>query len=194
MSGGHGHGPEVEHGSTHNKKIALLIAILALVLAVSETMGKSAQTGAISYNVEAANLWSFFQAKTIRMTTVRTAAETAEVQLPAVTDTKLREAMNGRIGEWKKTAARYDSEPETQEGRKELSARAKAAEAKRDRAMAAYHHFEVASGMTQIAIVLASAAIITGVSVLVWIAGALGIVALVFCMIGLVAPTAVHLF
>jgi hypothetical protein len=98
------------------------------------------------------------------MTTVRTAVETAETQLPVVTDPKLREALNGRIGDWKKTAARYDSEPETQEGRKELSARAKAAEAKRDRAMAA------------------------------WIAGALGVVALAFCVIGLAAPTAVHLF
>jgi hypothetical protein len=82
----------------------------------------------------------------------------------------------------------------TQEGRQELSVRAKAAETKRDRAPAAHHHFEVASGATQIAIVLASAAIITGVSVLVWIAGALGVVGLGFCVIGLVAPTAVHLF
>ena len=33
-----------------------------------------------------------------------------------------------------------------------------------------------------------------GVSVLVWIAGALGVVGIVFCAIALVAPTAVHLF
>jgi len=168
--------------------------VLALVLALAETLGKGAQTGAISYNIEASNLWSFFQAKTIRMTTLRTAAETAETQLPVVADLRVREALEQRISDWKKTAARYDSEPETQEGRKELSARAKISETKRDRALAAHHHFEVASGMTQIAIVLASAAIITGVSVLVWIAGALGVVGLAFCLIGLVAPTAVHLF
>jgi hypothetical protein len=194
MAGGHGHGPDHGHGSTENKKIALLIAVLALVLALAETLGKGAQTGGLSSNIEASNLWAFFQAKTIRMTTVRTAAESAEAQLAAVADPQTRETIAKRISDWKATAARYDSEPETQEGRKELAARAKVAEGKRDRALAAHHHFELASGVMQIAIVLASAAIITGVSVLVWIAGLLGIVGLAFCAIGIVAPTAVHLF
>jgi Domain of unknown function (DUF4337) len=193
MSGGHGHDPAHE-GGPHNKKIALLIAVLALVLAFAETLGKGAQTSALSYNIEAANLWAFFQAKTIRLTTVRTAAETAEAQLLGVADPRVREAMERRVGDWKNAAARYDSEPDTQEGRKELSARAKASETKRDRALAAYHHFEMASGAMQIAIVLSSAAIITGVPVLVWIAGGLGLVGLALCMIAIVAPTAVHLF
>jgi len=103
-------------------------------------------------------------------------------------------AHGGGVDTWKKTAARYDSEPDTQEGRKELAARAKAAEDRRDRALAAYHHYEVASAAVQIAIVLASAAIITGVMALAWIAGALGLVAVAFSLIALVAPTAVHLF
>ena len=42
--------------------------------------------------------------------------------------------------------------------------------------------------------VLASAAIITGMTVLVWIAVGLGIVGVVFCGIGFFAPMAVHLF
>jgi hypothetical protein len=193
MSGGHGHDLGHEGGS-QNKKIAMLIALLALVLAISETLGKGAQTDALTSNVEASNLWAFFQAKTIRMTTLRTAAESAETQLPILADPTVRAAMEKRVSDWKTTAARYDSEPETQEGRKELSARAKVAETKRDRSLAAYHHFEMASGATQIAIVLASAAIITSVSVLVWIAGVLGIVGIAFCAIALVAPTAVHLF
>ncbi len=72
-----GHGP---HLDPENKKIALLIAVLALVLAFTETLGKSAQTAALNYNVEASNLWSFFQAKTIRLTAVRTAAEMLAAQ------------------------------------------------------------------------------------------------------------------
>jgi hypothetical protein len=43
---------------------------------------------------------------------------------------------------------------------------AHAAEAKRDRAEAAYHAYELSSGLLQIAIVLASVAIITGGSIL----------------------------
>ena len=93
---------------------------------------------------------------------------------------------------WKKTVERWDSEPETGEGRKELAARAKEAEQKRDRSLAAYHHYEVASGSVLIAIVLASSSIITGIAALVWVAGALGVVGVVFCGIGFFAPLAVH--
>lgn len=182
------------HIDPSNKKIALLIAVLALVLALSETLGKGAQTSALALNIEASNLWAFFQAKTIRMTTVRTAAETFETEAPGRSKAQVREAMEKKAADWKRTAARYDSEPETQEGRKELAARAKAAEEKRDRSLAAYHHFELASAAVQIAIVLASAAIITNLMALAWIAGGLGIVGLVFVGIGTFAPTSIHLF
>ena len=190
MSGaGHGQGPEHGNGGPENKRVALLIAVLALVLAFSETLGKSAQTAGLSYNIEASNLWSFFQAKTIRMTTLRTAAEQADLGLKQATDPKVKEALEQRIAAWRKTAERYDSEPETQEGRKELAARAKAAEQKRERSLAAYHHYEVASAAVQIAIVLASAAIITGMMWLTWVAGGLGIAAVALCLIGFFAPT-----
>jgi hypothetical protein len=46
----------------------------------------------------------------------------------------------------------------------------------------------------QIAIVLASASIITGMVALVWAAGALGLIGVAFCVIGFLFPTAVHLF
>ena len=182
------------HIDPSNKKIALLIAVLALVLALSETLGKGAQTTALSQNIEASNLWAFFQAKTIRLTTVRTAAEIFEVEAPGQSNAQVREAMEKKAADWKQAAARYDSEPETQEGRKELAARAKAAEERRDRSLAAYHHYELASAAVQIAIVLASAAIITSSMLLAWIAGGLGVVALIFVGIGFLAPTSVHLF
>jgi len=187
---------EMEHLDSNpaNKKVALLIAILALILAFAETLAKGAQTTALSSNIEAANLWSFFQAKTIRMTAVRTAVEAAEVELLQVSSDQAKEALQKRVADWKQTVARYDSEPETQEGRKELSARAKVAEAKRDHTLAAYHHYEVASAVVQIAIVLASASIITSVAVLAWLGGGLGIIGVVFSLIGFFWPTAVHLF
>ena len=72
MSGGHG------HIDTSNKRIALLVAILAALLAVSEMGGKSSQTNALASHIDASNLWSFFQSKTIRQTTLRTAAEEVE--------------------------------------------------------------------------------------------------------------------
>jgi hypothetical protein len=181
MSAGHG------HIDPSNKKIALLIAVLALVLAFSETLGKAAQTSALSLNIEASNLWAFFQAKTIRQTVLRTAAEQTSVGGAS-------EEAKKQIEAWRKTAQRYQTEPETGEGRDELTARAKEAEKKRNRAMDAYHHYELASAAVQIAIVLASAAIVTGAMALAWIGAGLGVVGIAFCLIGFLAPTAVHLF
>ena len=178
------------HVDPSNKKIALQIAILAVVLAFSETLGKGAQTAALSYNIEASNLWSFFQAKTIRQTIMRTEAEGLEAQ----SGNKATEAVNKQIDTWRKTADRYQSEPETSEGRKELAARAKKAEEKRDRSLASYHHYEVASAAVQIAIVLASAEVITSVIALGWASAALGVAAVGFCLIGYFWPMAVHLF
>lgn len=192
MSAGHGHGPA--HHDEGSKRIGLLIAVLALVLAFSETLGKGAQTQALSLNIEASNLWTFFQAKTVRLTMMKTAAETAALELAQTTDPKAKDVIDKQIAGWRKTAERYDSEPETNEGRKELAARAKATEQKRDRALAAYHNYELGSGAVQIGIVLASASIITGLAVLVWIAAALGAVGVAFSLIGFFWPTAVHLF
>jgi len=184
MSAGHG------HIDPSNKKVALLISVLALVLAFSETLGKASQTNAISHNVEASNLWAFFQAKTIRQTTLRTAAE----QLGAQYADRESEAVKKQIETWRKTADRYQSESETGEGRKELAARAAAAEKKRDHSLAAYHQHELASAALQIAIVLASAEIITGVVALIWISAGLGVVGVALCLIGVFAPTAIHIF
>jgi hypothetical protein len=187
------HGGHAEGSNRSNRRIALLIAILALFLAIAETLGKGAQTEALSYNVEASNLWAFFQAKTIRQTAVRTAAETVELTRSQVTDPAVNEAIAKRLDTWAKTVARWESEPDTQEGRKELAARAKQIEAKREKSLARYHQYEISSAAFQIAIVLASAAVITGAMILAWIAIGLGGVGLAFTALGLFAPHAVHL-
>jgi hypothetical protein len=187
-----GHG--ADHVDPAHKKIALLISVLALFLALSETLAKSAQTSALSHNIEASNLWAFFQAKTIRMTTLRTAADAAESELKHERNPAKIATFQKRIDDWRRVAAKYDSEPETNEGRKELSVRAKTAEQNRVRAMAAYHYYELSSAALQIAIVLASAQIITGVVALAWISGGLGIVAVILSTIGLFAPMAIRLF
>ena len=187
------HAEHAEHASGSNKKIALLIAVLALFLAISETLGKGAQTESISKNVEGANLWAFFQAKSIRRTVVVTAAEQGKLTLAGTTDDAMKAVVQKQIDDWTKTAARYRSEPETGEGTEQLAEKAKHAEHERDEATAKYHHFELASAAFQIGIVLASATIITGMIALAWISGALALAGLAFTAIGLFAPHAVHL-
>jgi hypothetical protein len=176
-----------------NKTIALMISVFALFLAFSETLGKSAQTAGLGSNVEASNLWAFFQAKTIRMTAVGTAAEAMEVDAQAITDPAAKDAMAKRIESWRKTAARYNDEPETGEGRKQLAERAKHAEHERDLALAKYHNYEYASAAFQIAIVLASATVITSIMALTWLACGLGVLGAGFMALAILAPQALHL-
>jgi uncharacterized iron-regulated membrane protein len=185
-----GHG----HVDPSNKRIALIIAVMALFLAIAETAAKSAQTDALNYNVEASNLWAFFQAKTIRQTTVRTAADDLTITRDTVTDATVKAAMTKQIDAWRATAQRWETEPETQEGRRELSARALDAQKKRDVSYKRYHDYEIASAAFQIGIVLASATVITGAIVLAWFAGGLGLIGLGFMAIGLFKPGLIHLF
>ena len=187
------HAEHAEHAAHSNKKIALLISVLALFLAFSETLGKSAQTSAITLNVTSNDLWAFFQAKTIRMTVLTTAAEQMQIEADRATDPDLKARLTKNIDTWKKTAARYNDEPETHEGRKQLAERAKEAEHQRDTALPRYHNYEFASAAFQIGIVLASATIITGMLVLAWLSVGLGAVGLAFMALGLWAPHAVHL-
>jgi hypothetical protein len=186
------HAEHAEHASGSNKNIALLIAVIALFLALSEMLGKGAQTESISKNVEAANLWSFFQAKSIRRTQIQTAAEQGKLTLGATTDDAVKAALTKQIETWEKTAARYRSEPETGEGTEQLAKRAKEAETARDVATDKYHHYEYASAMFQIAIVLASATIITSMIWLAWASGLLMLGGLAMTGFGLFWPHLLH--
>src|SRR3954467_12867977 len=191
--GGHGH----DDSKDLNKKVALLISVLALFLAFSETMGKSAQTAALNSQIEASNLWNFFQAKNIRRTSTIIASEQTKFPAAATTDPAQKAAIDKQIDDWNKTAARYRSEPEAAggkgEGTVELSRRAIEEQHHRDEYLAKYHHYEFASAAFQIGIVLASATVITGMVVLSFLAGGLGVVGLAFMAFGVLAPHVLHL-
>jgi Domain of unknown function (DUF4337) len=187
------HAEHAEHASGENRKIALLIAVIALCLALSETLGKGAQTESISLNVQASNLWAFFQAKSIRRTVVQTAADQGKLTLGSAADDAAKATLQKQIEDWQKTAARYRSEPETGEGTEQLAERAKHAEEERDLATAKYHHYELASAAFQIGIVLASATIITGIIALAWVSGLLALVGIGMTALGVYAPHLLHL-
>jgi len=187
------HAEHAQHAGHSNKQIALLIAVLALFLALSETLGKGAQISAITDNVAVNDLWSFFQAKTIRLTIITTAAEQAQIEADRTTDEVAKARLLQAVDNWKKTAARYNDEPDTKEGRKQLAERAKEAEERRELALARHHQYEFASAALQIGIVLASACVITGVAALAWLSGMVGILGLGFMALGLWAPHVLHL-
>jgi hypothetical protein len=187
MSAEHAH--ELIEGST--KRIAILIAALAAFLAIAEMGAKSAQTEVLTEQIEASDQWAFFQAKTIRQTVVRVTADEVDAQykdggnMPA--------ALAAQVKTWRQTVDRFESDPKSGEGRDELRVTARKHVASRNLAQAAYHHFEYGSAAFQLAIVLASAAAVTSVMALAWIAIGLGLVGTVLTALGFLAPTLVHL-
>ncbi|MBF0097615.1 MAG: DUF4337 domain-containing protein [Magnetococcales bacterium] len=186
---------EGEHGGEGGGKrlVAIMISVLACLLALVETGANGSQSSQIAHNIEASDLWAFYQAKTIRKTTMETVAELMEASKPANLSTDQEAVWSKRIADWRNTAARYESEPDKGEGRKELRARAIAAQKIRDKAAAAHHMFEYGAAALQIAIVMASASVVTGTVMLVWGAGFLGVVGVAFGLLGWLAPTLIHL-
>jgi hypothetical protein len=187
-AGGHGK----KAAENQNKKIALLISVIALLLAISETLGKSAQTVGIELNIKASDSWNFFQAKTIRQTTLRTAAEALAIEVTARPDDAYKTAMTKQVEAWTATVKRYDSDPKEKDGRKELRAQAEQYERDRDIAMARYHNYELGSAAYQIGIVLASAAVITSMIALAYAAAGVAGIGLLFTGLGLFAPNVPH--
>ena len=190
---GHGGGRRKSLAESTNKKIALLISVIALFLAFSETLGKKSQTEGISLNIKASDTWNFFQAKTIRQTTLRTAAQAIMVEAATTTDETRKAALLKQADDWMKTVARYESDPAEKDGRKELRALAEKYEHERDTHLARYHHYEFASAAFQIGIVLASATIITGIIALAWISGLLALAGIAFTALGAFMPHLLHL-
>ncbi|WP_072370047.1 DUF4337 domain-containing protein [Hyphomicrobium sp. NDB2Meth4] len=169
-----------------DRLIAVYIGILAVILAVAGVGGGNATKDATARNIEAANTWAFFQAKNIRRHEIRLMISEFEVLLatqPGMPEAA-RAMIDERMNKLRADEARYTSEPDTGEGTKELSARAKELEKQRDLAMSKDPYFDYGQAMLQIAIVLASVAIITGGSALLVLSGLLSALGTVLTLNG----------
>lgn len=159
------------------QRAAAVIAFFAMVLAICGLGGSNAGKEAVNNNVLASNYFNFYQAKNMRQTALTLAANELEMgwlNLPALPEAA-KQAMQARLEQYRKTIERYESEPDTQEGKKELQVRAREHEQKRDHALKQDPYFDYAEALLQIAIVLTSVAIITGLAWLLLFGGVLGI-------------------
>ncbi len=158
-------------------RTALTISIFAMVLAITSLGGSNSGKDITQENILAANTYAFYQAKSIRQTTLKVAATDMELQLlrEPTMNAAAKEATQKKIEDYKKTIDRYESEPATQEGKKELMVRAKEHEAIRDHAIRQDPWFDYAEGALQIAIVLLSVSIIGSIPALYFAGMGLGL-------------------
>jgi hypothetical protein len=162
-----------------NKWIGVWVGVLAALLAVCAVGGDNATKDANKANIDATNTWAFFQAKNIRRTSFTLAADELELTLQAhpAMPAEARAAIEAKVKSYRDTVKRYARDPESKEGLDDLFQRAKEIEAERDLALRKDPYFDFAQALLQIAIVLASVAIIAGTDLLVilsFVAGGLG--------------------
>lgn len=168
--------------SNREKYIGVYIGILAVVLAICSMGGGNAAKDATLKNIEAANTWSFFQAKNARRQALRLQSDDLELRLamePNLAD-DVRRKITEQIAAYKAQDAKLTSDKDRMEGLDELWTKGKALEVQRDLALMRDPYFDYGEALLQIAIVLASVAIISGTNFLLFVSmtlGALGLIA-----------------
>ena len=172
------HAEHAHHASSSNKQIALLIAVLALFLAFSETLGKSAQTEALNRNIEASNLWAFFQAKSTKQSLAEAALDQLQIQResPQISPEQ-RAHLDKQIVQYKEKVARYDKE------KNDLKAKVEGLEKEYDRLNMKDDQFDISEALLSVGIALLG---ITALTQKRWLLG----VAVVFAGFGLLIGTA----
>ena len=165
--------------SNFRKLTGIYLGIVAMLLAITTLGGSNASKVMLNANIQASDIYGYYQSKYIRQTAYRLAADQLEAQL--ATSSAIPEAarakMEERIKRWRATADRYETDPASGQGKKELLATAREWEAKRDRAALRDPNFDFAEALFQIAIVLGSVSIVAASRPLVHLSGILAIAA-----------------
>jgi hypothetical protein len=147
-------------------KAGWVITVLAALLAVTTYIASGYSGKVLTNTIAANNMYSFYQAKSIKQTL-------AEQSLDDATERK----QSDKIQKLQAKIARYESDPATGEGKKELLEKAHRLEAERDLARQHGPWLTFASTGFQLAIVLLTASILAVSMPMFWCSLAVGSVA-----------------
>ena len=130
-------------------KAGWVITVVAALLAVNTYIANGISSGILTNTIRANDTWNFYQSKSI----TQTIAENARDDAAARRDTKKVAELTARID-------RYETDPVSGEGKRELMARARGLEAARDEAKLHSPWLTFAGSALQLSIVLLSASIL----------------------------------
>jgi Domain of unknown function (DUF4337) len=142
-------GSRSEREAKIKDKAGMVISIFALILAVNSWYGGKLSSTVLNNTISANNVWAFYQAKSIKQTLTEMRYDDAV----AAKDAKKAEALKAKI-------EKYESDPETGEGKKELMAKARKLEAEREQAKKSTPWIGYANTLYQLSIVVLSASIL----------------------------------
>ena len=163
-----GRDAEKENKAIRDRWISVYIGIIAVILAICAMGGGNATKDSTRYNIEATNGWAFFQAKNLRRNALVLSVDELELTMktnPTLTP-EARALYEEKIKTRKADIARLTSDPATKEGLDQLFEKNKALEGQRDNSLRRDPYFDYGQAFLQIAIVIASVALISNGSLL----------------------------
>ncbi len=142
-----GHGPHADVKDPFQKRVAIMLAMYTALLAFTTMLTNESRTRALLLSNEAANQWSYFQAKSTKGIVTRAELEILERIQPPAADDPLRT----RLAE---DVVRYDQE------KAEIEKNARAVVVQQTFQEHKEHWFEYASTIVELGIVLAGVSLL----------------------------------
>jgi hypothetical protein len=142
-------GSRSEREAKLKDKAGMVISVFALLLAVNSWYGGTLSSKTLNNTIASNNVWAFYQAKSIKQTLAEQSLDDATYRK----DTEKMAKLQAKID-------RYESDPKTGEGKKELFEKARQLEAERDEARKRSPWIGYASTLYQLSIVVLSASIL----------------------------------
>ena len=138
-------------------KAGWVITVIAALLAVNTYIANGNSSKVLNNTIKANDTWAFYQAKSIKQTL-------AEMAL----DDAIERRQADKVEKLKAKISRYESDPATGEGKKELMAKARGLEAERDQVRRSGPWMTFSGMGFQLGIVLLSASILAVSMPLFW--------------------------
>jgi hypothetical protein len=142
-------GSRSEREAKLKDKAGMVISVFALLLAVNSWYGGTLSSKVLNNTIASNNVWAFYQAKSIKQTLAEQSLDDATYRKETDKMAKLQAKID-----------RYESDPKTGEGKKELMEKARKLEAERDEAKQRSPWIGYASTLYQLSIVVLSASIL----------------------------------
>lgn len=184
-TGGHGPGEGGGRHAYQARLAALLVAVLAAGLAISEQGAKHAELRSQFSMINATDAWAQYQAKSTRGTLSADVMRMIEVMEPASTP-ELQERRKQTLARLAADQERFERDPK--DGKAAIMQRAHAFEHERDHALEQTHAYHNGSAAMELGIVLATASAIIGSRLLILMALGIGVFGAACAVAGYLRP------
>lgn len=138
-------------------KAALIISIFAAIYSVDAFIGSQISSKILNNTIHVNDVWNFYQAKSIKQMITEYSMDIA-----------VRDKDATKISDMKALIDRYESDPKTGEGKKELLVKAKGIEAEIDHLKRQSPWIGLSGSIMQIAIVLVTASMLSAGMMMFW--------------------------